>query len=122
MYKRELAQRIIKNLRQNPAVAILGPRQIGKTTLAHEIAKRYASIYLDLENPEDFQKLKYPVHYLELHGDKLVILDEVQRYPALFMSLRGKNPHGRGEGVGLFSVFVFGRQSYRFSILSTFFI
>ena len=102
MYKRELAQGIIKNLRQNPAVAILGPRQIGKTTLAHEIAKRYASIYLDLENPEDFQKLKDPVHYLELHADKLVILDEVQRYPDLFMSLRGiidtRRCEGRGNG------------------------
>ena len=102
MYKRELKQKIIKSLSQNPAVAILGPRQIGKTTLAHEIAKGQASIYLDLENPSDFQKLKQPVHYLELHADKLVILDEVQRYPDLFMSLRGiidaRRRGGRGNG------------------------
>ncbi len=93
MYKRELTQKIIHSLGQNPVVAILGPRQIGKTTLAHEIAHEIAkgqpSIYLDLENPEDFQKLQDPAHYLALHADKLVIFDEVQRYPDLFMSLRG---------------------------------
>lgn len=102
MYKRELTQKIIKQLSQNSAVAILGPRQIGKTTLAHEIAKGQPSIYLDLENPEDFQKLKDPAHYLELHAEKLVILDEIQRYPDLFMSLRGiidaRRREGRGNG------------------------
>ncbi len=102
MYIRELTQKIIYNLGQNPAVAILGPRQIGKTTLAHEISKTQPSIYLDLENPEDFQKLKDPSHYLELHADKLVILDEVQRYPDLFMSLRGiidaRRRERRGNG------------------------
>lgn len=102
MYKRELAQKIIRSLSQNPAVAILGPRQIGKTTLAHEIAKEQPSVYLDLENPEDFQKLKDPAHYLGLHADKLVILDEVQRYPDLFVSLRGiidaRRREGRGNG------------------------
>ncbi|OQX29478.1 MAG: ATPase [Spirochaeta sp. LUC14_002_19_P3] len=100
MYRRELTQKIIKKLCQNPAVAILGPCQIGKTTLAHEIAEGQASIYLDLENPEDFQKLKNPAHYLELHTDKLVILDEVQRYPDLFMSLRGIIDARRREGHG----------------------
>ena len=89
MYERELTKNITRRLSQTPAVAILGPRQIGKTTLALEIAKSQPSIYLDLENPEDFQKLKDPAHYLGLHADKLVILDEIQRYPDLFMSLRG---------------------------------
>ena len=102
MYKRELTQKITQGLNQNPAVAILGPRQIGKTTLALEIAKHQPSIYLDLENPEDFQKLRDPAHYLNLHADKLVILDEVQRYPDLFMSLRGiidtRRREGRGNG------------------------
>ena len=102
MYKRELTQKIIFSLTQNPVVAILGPRQIGKTTLAHEIAKTQPSVYLDLENPEDFQKLQDPAHYLGLHADKLVILDEIQRYPDLFMSLRGiidaRRREGRGNG------------------------
>ena len=100
MYKRELTQKITRSLRQNPAVAILGPRQIGKTTLAREIAKEQPSIYLDIENPEDFQKLKDPGHYLGLHADKLVILDEIQHYPDLFMSLRGIIDTGRSEGRG----------------------
>ena len=99
-YKRELTQKIIKRLSQNPSVAILGPRQIGKTTLAHEIAKGQPSIYLDLEKPEDFQKLKDPAHYLELHANKLVILDEVQRYPDLFMSLLGIIDARHREGIG----------------------
>lgn len=102
MYKRELIKKIIFNLSQNSAVAILGPRQIGKTTLAFEIAKQQPSIYLDLENPEDLQKLKDPVYYLNLHADKLIILDEVQRYPNLFMALRGiidaRRREGRGNG------------------------
>jgi predicted AAA+ superfamily ATPase len=102
MYERELKQKIIECLNQNPAVAILGPRQTGKTTLALEIAKNQPSVYLDLENLEDFQKLKDPVYYLNLHADELVILDEVQRYPDLFMSLRGvidaRRREGRGNG------------------------
>ena len=102
MYQRVLAKEITQSLKQNPAVAILGPRQIGKTTLALEIAKEYSSLYLDLENPEDFQKLQDPVHYLDLHADKLIILDEIQRYPGLFKSLRGiidtRRREGRGNG------------------------
>lgn len=102
MYQRIAANQIIQRLEQNPAVAILGPRQIGKTTLALEITKGRPSVYLDLENPEDFQKLNDPVQYLALHADKLVILDEVQRYPDLFMSLRGiidaRRREGRGNG------------------------
>ncbi len=111
MYKRELTQKIICSLNQNPVVAIPGPRQVGKTTLAHEIAKSQPSIYLDLENPEDFQKLKDPVHYLRLHADKLVILDEIQRYPDLFMSLRGTIDTRRGEGHGNGGFLVLGSAS-----------
>ncbi|MEM7589136.1 MAG: ATP-binding protein [Myxococcota bacterium] len=102
MYQRELVKKIIERLTRNPAVAILGPRQIGKTTLALEIAKHQPSIYLDLENSEDCQKLQDPAHYLNLHADKLVILDEIQRYSDLFMSLRGiidaRRREGRGNG------------------------
>ncbi len=102
MYKRDIADQIIQSLSQNPAVAILGPRQIGKTTLAHDIAKTQSSVYLDLENPEDMQKLEDPAAYLERYGDRLVILDEIQRYPNLFQSLRGiidaRRREGRGNG------------------------
>ena len=111
MYKRELIHKIIEKLQQNPAVAILGPRQVGKTTLALEIAKERPSVYLDLENFEDFQKLKEPAHYLELHSDKLVILDEIQRYPDLFMSLRGIIDARRREGKGNGRFLVLGSAS-----------
>ncbi len=111
MYKRELKQKILHSLSQNPAVAILGPRQIGKTTLAHEISKSQTSIYLDLENPEDSQKLKDPAHYLGLHANKLVIIDEVQRYPDLFNSLRGIIDARRREGRGNARFLVLGSAS-----------
>ncbi len=111
MYKRELAHKIAEKLSRNPAVAILGPRQVGKTTLAHEFAKGRSYIYLDLENPEDFQKLRDPAHYLGLHADKLVILDEIQRYPDLFMSLRGVIDAGRREGKGNGRFLVLGSAS-----------
>ena len=105
MYKRECTERIINRLGQNPTVAILGPRQIGKTTLAHEVAEITSrngqpSIYLDLESPEDFQKLQDPAPYLAQHADKLIILDEVQRYPDLFNALRGIIDQRRREGRG----------------------
>lgn len=81
-------------------MATLGPCQVGKTTLAFEIAKNQSSSYLDLENSEDFQKLKDPVRYFDIHPDKLVIIDEAQRYPNLLMSLRGVIDARRREGRG----------------------
>ncbi len=92
-------------------MAILGSRQVGKTTLALEIAKGQPSIYLDLENQEDIQKLRDPAHYLGLHADKLVILDEIHRYPDLFMSLRGVIDAGRREGKGNGRFLVLGSAS-----------
>ena len=62
MYKRELAHEITDKLQKNPAVAILGPRQVGRTTLALEIGKDRPSIYLDFENPEDLQKGESSLH------------------------------------------------------------
>ncbi len=101
--KRVLEPKVLQSLRLNPAVVILGPRQVGKTTLALSVAKKRSSLYLDLENPEDLQKLMSPRHYLSLHADKLIILDEVQAFPQLFASLRGlidaqirkKKPNGQ---------------------------
>lgn len=98
MIERFLQGKLDKKLSQAPAVALLGPRQVGKTTLAHEIANTYDALYLDLENPSDFQKLSDPGHYLDLHADKLVILDEIQRYPQLFSSLRGTIDKRRRQG------------------------
>ncbi len=71
-----------------PAVAILGPRQAGKTTLALQIAERRPSIYLDLQLASDRARLSDPAPYLAEHRDKLVILDEIHRVPELFATLR----------------------------------
>lgn len=72
-----------------PAIAILGPRQVGKTTLAHAVGEYQSSLYLDLESPRDRSKLTDPEHYLHQHQDKLIILDEIHRMPELFRTLRG---------------------------------
>ncbi|MFN0013598.1 MAG: ATP-binding protein [Saprospiraceae bacterium] len=76
---------------QFPAVAIVGPRQVGKTSLAQYLAGQWPReiVYLDLENTADLNKLNDPQQYLEPLKDKTVILDEVQRVPNLFPLLRG---------------------------------
>jgi predicted AAA+ superfamily ATPase len=76
----------------------LGPRQVGKTTLALTVAATRPSLYLDLESEADRAKLADPEQYLAQHADKLVILDEIQRVPQLFQSLRGLIDRGRREG------------------------
>ena len=80
-------------------MALLGPRQIGKTTLARAIAAETPGcLYLDLENPEDAARLADPGRYLDLHADRLVILDEIQRIPEIFRVLRGQIDERRRRG------------------------
>jgi predicted AAA+ superfamily ATPase len=80
----------IKNCLENfPAVAILGPRQCGKSTLARHILSEYqGAVYLDLEDPGDVARLTDPALFLQHHSNKLVCLDEVQRMPGIFQVLR----------------------------------
>ena len=99
MIPRQKAQTVRARLDRFPAVALLGPRQAGKTTLAELIAEERASVYLDLESPADRAKLGDAVLYLSGHEDRLVILDEVQRAPELFRTLRGLIDRGRRRGV-----------------------
>lgn len=82
-----------------PAVALLGPRQAGKTTLAQNITTQRPAIYLDLESTTGQAKLLNAELYLVEHQDKLVILDEVQRAPNLFQNLRGLIDQGRRQGL-----------------------
>lgn len=98
MLGRFLAKVLQRNISQVPAVVLLGRRQVGKTTLARAIAKHVDSVYLDLEAPEDLLKLSDPTSFLRSHNDKLVILDEIQRKPDLFMVLRGLIDQNRQEG------------------------
>jgi len=85
-------------MQRTPAVALLGARQVGKTTLAQAVAQDRASIYLDLESPEDLVKLSDPTAFLSRYADKLVILDEIQRAPDLFKVLRGLIDKNRQAG------------------------
>ncbi len=88
--KRSIEDRLLMLLEHFPAVAILGPRQAGKTTLVKEIRKQISkeSIYLDLENPADLGVLDHPVEFLNSVSNKTVIIDEIQRKPDLFPVLR----------------------------------
>ena len=90
MIKRILQLQIEATLKRSPAVAILGPRQVGKTTLAKSIAgsNKKNVVYLDLENPADNNKLHDAFAYLSSVKDACVILDEVQLMPELFSILR----------------------------------
>ena len=98
MTARRLKAQLKGLLAEYPAVALLGPRQVGKTTLALETAETVDSVYLDLESPADRARLSDPELYLVDHEDRLVILDEVHRVPGLFQSLRGLIDRGRRRG------------------------
>jgi predicted AAA+ superfamily ATPase len=90
MVTRDLIQTLRKSLKQFPAVVLLGPRQIGKSTLALQLAGQLAkkSIVLDLEKRSDRAKVDDPEAFFKSHQDKLVIIDEAQTLPELFSSLR----------------------------------
>ncbi len=77
------------HLKAFPAVALLGARQVGKSTLAKRIInKRNNTVYLDLEDPRDFARLQEPMAFLEANRSALICIDEVQRYPDIFPLLR----------------------------------
>lgn len=89
----------------------MGPRQVGKTTLAMQIASERPSVYLDLERPADRAKLDDAETFLLGHQDKLVVLDEIHRVPELFASLRGIIDQGRRDGKGIGRFLVLGSAS-----------
>ncbi|MCF8209485.1 MAG: ATP-binding protein [Rhodoferax sp.] len=108
MYKRQASEELNIYLQEFPAVAILGPRQVGKTTLAHQLMHILAEtgqgqavrrvLYLDLELPGDLVQLSDPVAFFLAHADRLIILDEVQRMPGLFAVLHGVIDQRRRSG------------------------
>ena len=111
MITRSVQQDLLILMEEFPAVGILGPRQVGKTTLAERIAgmTKPEPIYLDLERPSDLAKLDDAEAYFDLHKDKLIILDEIQRAPGLFQILRGVIDRRRRAG----------QRSYQFLILGS---
>jgi hypothetical protein len=98
MVSRRLSARLNHLLGHSPAVVLLGPRQVGKTTLALQLAETRPSVYLDLEDETDRVKLSDPVRYFAGHEGELVILDEVHRLPELFQRLRGVIDRARRQG------------------------
>lgn len=92
MIHRTLEDKLIQGLKSMPVVVILGPRQVGKTTLALEFAKPLLDKpvhYLDLELDSDLAKLDDPESYLRRFENQLLVIDEVQRKPDLFRIIRG---------------------------------
>jgi len=92
MIRREALNTVQRRLNQFDSVALLGPRQAGKTTLAREISSQAgdAARYLDLESPSDRRRLDDPEAYFSAYAEKLIILDEIQRAPEIFQILRGQ--------------------------------
>lgn len=104
MVKRRLEKKVKDALARSPSVALMGPRQVGKTTLAHAITKNIPSVYLDLEDRLDLEKVKDVAAFHAENRDKLIILDEVQRLPEVFAPLRGiiDKERRRGHKAGQF--------------------
>ncbi|SDM46749.1 hypothetical protein SAMN05421813_11310 [Daejeonella rubra] len=90
MIKRLAAKEISVLLKEFPAIALLGPRQVGKTTLAKDLVKKQKKeiLYFDLESDSDAAKLQDPEYIFDQYKDHCIILDEVQRAPKLFAQLR----------------------------------
>lgn len=100
MIQRQLQKEILRLMKQFPAVAILGARQVGKTTLAKEIAatQKRPTLYLDLENPLNARKLLDPYTFLTANKNCCIIIDEVQTIPTLFAVLRSVIDNDRRNG------------------------
>lgn len=89
---------ILDALARQPAVAIIGPRQVGKTTLALELTRGTSAVYLDLESPSDLAQVQDPELFFAHQTDRLVILDEIHRAPGIFLPMRGAIDRARREG------------------------
>jgi uncharacterized protein len=111
MYPRKTSQTVLSALEEQAAVVLLGPRQVGKTTLALDITERRTSVYLDLERESDRGVLAEPDLYLDELLGKLVILDEVQQMPGLFATLRGQIDARRRKGLRTGQFLILGSVS-----------
>ena len=111
MIPRTLRDDVLNALELQAAVAIVGPRQSGKTTLALDVGDQRDAIYLDLEDRDDRNRLAEPVLYLDGVEDRLVILDEIHRAPELFQTLRGVIDRGRRQAKGVGRFLILGSAS-----------
>ena len=111
MIPRIIRNEVLNALDRQAAVAIVGPRQSGKTTLALDIAEQRDAVYLDLEDRDHRNRLNEPVLLLDSLQDRLVILDEIHRAPELFQTLRGVIDRGRRQGRGVGRFLILGSAS-----------
>ena len=111
MIPRIITPDVERALTRQAAVALIGPRQVGKTTLALEIARTRDALYLDLEDRDDRNRLAEPALFLDNVEDRLVILDEIHRMPELFQTLRGIIDRGRRRGKGKGRFLILGSAS-----------
>lgn len=111
MIPRLVTQDLEEALQRQAAVALLGPRQVGKTTLALELGRTRDALYLDLEDRDDRNRLTNPVLFFEHAEDRLVILDEIHRVPELFETLRGVIDKGRRKQKGKGRFLILGSAS-----------
>jgi len=104
MIPRRLQTVLEQALANHASVALLGPRQVGKTTLAFAIKERFDAVYLDMEHRVDQARMEDFESFYAMVGTKLVIIDEIQRRPELFQTLRGviDEQRRRGRRTGLF--------------------
>jgi len=99
MFSRLALPKIIEQLQWSPAVGILGPRQVGKTTLAKTVAAGpVPSIYLDLDSPQALARLGNPTAFFAANRQRLVVLDEIQNRPQILNELRGEIDEDRRPG------------------------
>ncbi len=98
MIPRRVETEVLAALQRQAAVVLIGPRQVGKTTLAAGLCERMGALYVDLENRADRERLSDPVMFLSHFEDRLVVLDEIHRVPDLFQALRGLIDAGRRKG------------------------
>jgi len=97
--KRLILSDIVKRLQVNPAVALLGARQVGKSTLAEMVIEKFPdAMYLDLERPSDMNKLADPEAFFQQFNNQLICLDEIQRAPELFAVLRSVIDRNKRNG------------------------
>ena len=111
MLPRIITQNVEDALRRQAAVALIGPRQVGKTTLALDIGRKHNAVYLDLEDRDDRSRLDEPALFFDNVEDRLVILDEIHRTPDLFQTLRGVIDRGRRRGKGKGRFLILGSAS-----------
>ena len=111
MLPRIITQNVEDALRRQAAVALIGPRQVGKTTLALDIGRKCDAVYLDLEDRDDRNRLDEPALFFDNVEDRLVILDEIHRIPHLFQNLRGVIDRGRRKDKGKGRFLILGSAS-----------